>query len=126
MSDRERLDYIGHGTSGVGSGGRVDRPGLGDAGRPHPAHTALIEASHLLGGDRQGQYGDARVTHERIAQMWNAIVPQGKRIAASDVALMMIAVKIVRASKNPGHRDSWVDIAGYAEIGSQLGEVETA
>lgn len=120
MGDRERLDFIGHATTATGTEDPVNRSAVGDGGRPSPTHTALTEASELLLGSRQGSYGDARITHERISQMWNAIVPQGKRISPSDVALMMIAVKVIRASKNPRHRDSWVDIAGYAEIGAQL------
>lgn len=83
--------------------------------------TGLVgEARRLLAGDRQQEYGDAADTHRRIAQMWNAIVPQGARFRAVDVALAMIAVKLVRASKNPQHTDSWVDIVGYAQIGADL------
>lgn len=54
--------------------------------------------------------------------MWNQIVPQGSRVRPQDVALMMIAVKVIRAAKNPGHKDSWVDIAGYAAIGGSMVE----
>lgn len=84
--------------------------------------TVSVQAGRLLAGDRQAEYGDARNTHERIAVMWNALIPQGSRIQPTDVALMMIALKLVRAAKNPSHRDSWVDIVGYAEIGARLSE----
>lgn len=126
MSDRGGLGSTSESPTNNGPWRNVGRQGDFDGGRPRATHTALTEASALLNGDRHDQYGDARVTHERIAAMWNAIVPQGRRITASDVALMMIAVKSIRASKNPKHRDSWVDIAGYAEIGSQLNDVEQA
>jgi hypothetical protein len=36
------------------------------------------------------------------------------------VALMMAWLKIVRASGNPGHEDSFVDLAGYAACGAEL------
>lgn len=52
--------------------------------------------------------------------MWNQIVPQGGRWSPVDVALAMIAVKVVRAAKNPKHADSWIDIVGYARIGQDL------
>lgn len=82
--------------------------------------TLVGQASRLLAGDRQAEYGNAADTHRRIADMWNAIVPQGARFRPVDVALAMIAVKLVRASKNPQHTDSWVDIVGYAQIGADL------
>lgn len=36
-----------------------------------------------------------------------------------DVAAMMVLLKIERIKANPNHRDSWVDIAGYAACGGE-------
>lgn len=77
-------------------------------------------ARKLIGTDRLSEYGNARDTHERIAAMWNALIPQGARIRPVDVALMMTALKLVRASKNIEHEDSFVDAIGYLEIASQI------
>lgn len=95
------------------------RAGHGDPRRPEPV-SLTDQANRLLAGDRQAEYGDAADTHRRIAQMFNAIVPQGARFRPVDVALAMIAVKCIRASKNPQHMDSWVDIVGYAQIGADM------
>lgn len=93
------------------------RAGHGDVTDPEPL---TVTASRLLAGDRQAEYGDAADTHRRIAAMWNQIVPQGARFRPVDVALAMIAVKIIRAAKNPQHMDSWTDIVGYAQIGADM------
>jgi hypothetical protein len=33
---------------------------------------------------------------------------------------MMIALKSIRASKNIGYIDSWIDICGYAALGGEM------
>lgn len=102
-------------------GGARGGHGGGDVESPRPPDSPILAlAEKLINEDRQAQYGDARVTHERVAAMWNAIVPQGARIRPIDAVLMMIAVKLVRASKNPFHDDNWVDIVGYAQIGARM------
>ena len=95
------------------------RIGHGDFTHSEPS-TLTDKAERLLAGDRQVEYGDAADTHKRIADMWNALVPQGARFRPVDMALAMVAVKLIRASKNPQHMDSWVDIVGYAQIGADL------
>ena len=48
--------------------------------------------------------------------MWNAyIASAGDRpLNAQDVGAMMILLKVARLANNPTHRDSLVDICGYA------------
>ena len=62
--------------------------------------------AELIGVDRAAQYGDAVVGFSAIAQIRDA--------------LDMIAVKLVRASANPRHLDSWIDIVGYAALGGEI------
>jgi hypothetical protein len=62
--------------------------------------------------DRQGDYGDPRVSFDRIALMWSAIT--GADVTAQQVAHMMIALKLSRLQHKPDHLDSLVDIVGYA------------
>ena len=87
------------------------------------APSVAVEVQEIL-GERELNYGNARNTHERIAAMWNAIVPQGTRIRPVDVALMMASLKILRASKNPQHRDSFVDAIGYLQIAVDMTEAQ--
>jgi len=119
----------GAGLASVADDGVRVGPDLGGSGpfhradRPQDSASRLLdEARRILNVDRQDEYGNSHDTHRRIAAMWNQIVPQGGRVRPQDVALMMIAVKVIRAAKNPDHKDSWVDIAGYAAIGGSMVE----
>lgn len=81
------------------------------------AHKLFQEAEKLLNKDRQEVYGDAVDNYERIALIWSALT--GAVLDGKDVALMMAALKIYRAQKNPEHRDSFVDALAYVAIASQ-------
>lgn len=69
--------------------------------------------------DRAGDYGDPRVSFDRIALMWSAIT--GADISAQQVAHMMICLKISRLQTSPNHLDSLVDIVGYARCAVLVG-----
>lgn len=78
--------------------------------------------AELIGVDRATQYGDAVVGFTAIAQIRDALdmVRGARPRGAEDQALDMIAVKLVRASANPRHLDSWIDIVGYAALGGEI------
>lgn len=81
----------------------------------------LDEARQLTSKDRNSTYGEPEDNFGEIAASWRAYL-KGKKIKhldASDVALMMVLMKVARLKHNPGHRDSWVDAAGYAACGAQ-------
>lgn len=83
------------------------------------ASDMLKHAAELVGGERATDYGDKLTNHERIAALWNYwLVQQGKpaEITPYDVAMMMLLLKVARLMNSPGHRDSHVDLAGYAAI----------
>ena len=82
----------------------------------------LDDASNLVGGDRQGEYGDAHKNYKRIAALWSLLT--GADIDAPKAALMMAALKLDRAWQNPEHRDSYVDLAGYAAIARESAVME--
>lgn len=58
--------------------------------------------------------------------MWSALfgkyLKEGVRFTPQDVAKAMICVKLSRLMHG-SKRDSWVDIAGYAETGDWVDEV---
>lgn len=77
------------------------------------------EAMRLVSTDRRAAYGDPRKAFQQIAGLWNVHVFGDDRmgplaISAADVALMMMLTKIARLAKTPDHRDSVLDIIGYA------------
>ena len=81
----------------------------------------LIEASKIISGQRDKQYGGPEDNFGRIAQIWSAIF--GRKFTKEDVAIAMIAVKIARYASDYGFQpDTWTDIAGYAACGYEVGK----
>ncbi|NAZ37131.1 DUF6378 domain-containing protein [Rubellimicrobium sp. CFH 75288] len=78
----------------------------------------LREAAAAITGDRQRDYGPARESFERTAALWSAAL--GRRVAPEQVALMLALLKVARLCTSPDHRDSWVDLAGYAALGAEV------
>lgn len=81
----------------------------------------LAEASELIHGDRAKDYGDAKESFAHIAALWSAYTKT--TISPQDVAMMMSLLKMSRA-KHSGftHRDSFVDMAGYVALASDISE----
>lgn len=77
----------------------------------------LEEARDLIRGDRASSYGDAKASFERIAALWTTY--KGVEITAKDVASMMILLKVSRGVTS-AKRDNWLDIIGYAALGSEI------
>lgn len=77
----------------------------------------LNEASTLINGQRESDYGTPQQSFGCIAAMWSAYL--GKPMTASDVCNMMTLLKVARLRNGP-HRDSNVDGAGYMALGAEL------
>lgn len=80
--------------------------------------TVLQDAAALVNGDRQADYGSPRQNFGRIARLWSAYLDA--EVTAPQVAHMMALVKLARLRHSPGHRDSSVDLCGYAALGAEL------
>ena len=81
----------------------------------------LEEAKDLIYGQRSDDYGDAQSNFQRMADLVNPIIKKADgNLTATDMALVMIQVKIARLQESPDHEDSWIDIAGYAALGAQI------
>jgi hypothetical protein len=85
--------------------------------------TVLQEAERIIYGDREQTYGHPSKNLWAIARLWTTYVDAAsdnalgdKEFTAKDVALMMILVKTARLANNDSHRDSVVDICGYAAL----------
>lgn len=76
-------------------------------------YSILSEAEEIVGGARQAAYGHPLDDFAKTAKMWSGLF--GIEITPEQVALGMMAVKMSRLLNTPGHRDSVVDIAGYAK-----------
>lgn len=78
----------------------------------------LEEAGRTIAGPRQEEYGDARQSFDLIAALWSAYT--GARITGSDVAGMMVLLKVSRTRTSPEKLDSWLDIAGYSALAAEM------
>jgi len=74
--------------------------------------TICQQADRITTGERADVYGHPSVNFGNIAALWSTYL--GQKITAEQVAVCQILVKIERLRHAPGHRDSVVDVAGYA------------
>lgn len=88
----------------------------------------LNRAAELTAGDRLEDYGPPVKMHRDIAAMWSVILGDklqtGASVGASEVALMMAALKLCRAKASPQSRDSYDDAAAYVAIAAECAEIE--
>nr|WP_309504314.1 DUF6378 domain-containing protein [uncultured Roseovarius sp.] len=78
----------------------------------------LTTAAQAVTVDRAATYGAAERSFALIATYWGAHLDT--EVTAADVAAMMTLLKLARLKGNPGHADSWVDVAGYAACGGEI------
>jgi hypothetical protein len=81
----------------------------------------LREAARIINGERDKQYGGPEDNFDRIAKIWTILfhIP----FTTEDVALAFVATKLARFASNSGFQpDTWVDIAGYAACGYEVGK----
>lgn len=81
--------------------------------------SVLNEANGIVNGERANTYGGPENSFATIAALWNAYANTAYNPA--DVAIMLGLLKVARLKNNPSHRDSWVDLAGYAACGAECG-----
>ena len=84
---------------------------------------ALREAAKIISSDRNKQYGPTEDNFDRTAKIWSVIL--GIPISNEDVAMMMVGLKVARYASKSGYQpDTWIDIAGYAGCGYEVGALE--
>lgn len=92
----------------------------------------LDEAKRCVTGQRVQDYNNPENNFRLIAEFWHTYL-SAKCVAAGvhvqldpeDVAAMMALLKIARASANPEHIDSWIDLVGYGCCGGEIATRET-
>lgn len=87
-----------------------------------PRIEALREAARIIAGDRDTQYGAPEDNLGRIAKIWSVIF--AIEVTPQDVAMAMVGLKMARyVNKGEFQPDTWIDIAGYAGIGFEVGQL---
>lgn len=87
----------------------------------------LEAAAQCVCGQREEDYGTPEDSFRLIAELWTPVIRQcvspGADVCVQPetVALMMALLKVARLIKSPEHLDSWVDLAGYAACGGEIG-----
>jgi hypothetical protein len=79
----------------------------------------LDTAKQAVTKDRAATHGDAESSFAEIGKIWG--IRLGAVISPEQVAIMLTDLKTVRAWHNPTHADNWVDLAGYAACGGEIG-----
>lgn len=83
-----------------------------------PRQTLLNQALVITSADRNKAYGSPEDNFRNIAVYWSQHLTASTGIeitvSPSDVAYMMVLMKLARLSTNPTHYDSILDVAGYA------------
>jgi hypothetical protein len=87
-----------------------------------PRESLLAKAIQITTQDRNKEYSGPEDSFKAIAAFWSTYLTTSKgsaiMLSASDVAHMMILMKVARLAANPTHFDSLLDIAGYAACGA--------
>lgn len=89
--------------------------------KPQSAAAALREVAAIV--DQRGKsYGSSRENFGRIAELWTSY--KGTKFSREDVAILFILAKVARLVETPGHKDSLLDIAGYAALAIEAEQEE--
>ncbi len=76
--------------------------------------TAILEQAAAVIADRRVTYGDPAASMATVAARWS--VTLGHPVTPAEVMLCMIDLKLARLAHDPTHRDSLVDVIGYAAL----------
>jgi len=84
----------------------------------------LEKAAALVSNDRNASHGDLVECHKAIAAVWNGILEASGKLDtpldASDVARLMIGLKIARSYQGSFNADDMIDAAGYSACAGQI------
>ena len=95
--------------------------------------SVLASAFDAVTKERNDSYGEPLDDFACTSELWDSYITRLIQVRGfvnlqpHDISAMMILLKISRLANSPGETDHWVDIAGYAAIGSECAaEADTA
>lgn len=88
--------------------------------------TEILDAAKAcVCGQREEDYGTPEDNFGLIAELWGVYLRKkgcvSTYILPEDVAAMMALLKIARIAAGSAKADNWVDLAGYAACGGEIG-----
>jgi len=102
--------------------GQVTCPTCGGEGEIPVRKSITIEAGDLITGDRSETHGPVDQNFKNIGALWGGYLD--REVSPLDVGNMLALLKIARTKTNPGHKDNYVDGAGYLGLNGELNVVE--
>lgn len=78
----------------------------------------LNQASVLVQGQREKDYGDKVENHNNIAKLWSAYLDIP--ITAHDVAILMSLLKVARTKLGAVSKDTYIDMSAYGAIAGEI------
>lgn len=94
----------------------------------------LRDAEEIINGSRAQTYGPPEISFNRIAAIWNGMgvrmiedngqTGYSRPVTPTEVALILIGMKLSRTVGAIDHEDNWLDLAGYAGLGAELAQGE--
>lgn len=87
--------------------------------------SVLKAALDAVTAARNVSYGEPQDDFACTSELWDSYITRLIQVRGfvnlqpHDISAMMILLKISRLANSPGETDHWVDIAGYAAIGSE-------
>ena len=75
---------------------------------------AILEHAAGIIADRRATYGDVATSMVAVAARWS--ITLGHPVTPAEAMLCMIDLKLARLAHDPTHRDSVVDVIGYAAL----------
>ena len=75
---------------------------------------AMLRHAADIMAERSKIYGDPRESMSAVAARWS--ITLGHSVTPAQVVLCLMDLKLARLQHDPAHRDSMVDLIGYATI----------
>ena len=92
--------------------------GCNQMDQPTRRNEILREASNLIHGQRQADYGTPSENFANIAERWTQHM--GNYVSSYEVCIMMADLKLGRLAKGDYHKDSIADAIGYLALAYEL------
>jgi hypothetical protein len=81
--------------------------------------SAILDEAATVIAERADAYGPPAASMAAIAARWS--ITLGRPVTPAPVVLCMIDLKLARLAHDPAHRDSVVDVIGYAALLPEVG-----
>jgi hypothetical protein len=77
------------------------------------AENLLLQTAEII-KERRTAYGHSKTMMASVARRWSETL--GQTVTPEEVVLCLIDLKLARLAHDPQHRDSILDVAGYAAV----------